>query len=280
MYHAVSDTSNRDWGPWRYAVSPEAFVGQLEELIRSRPIVPYGDVASYVRRDTPIDDGAVAITFDDGYADFAEEVLFVLEEHELPATVFVSTALVEERQAPFEQRLMAGLDANEHVKIDLGGRAVEYELTSDAAIRTAYEEIRGDLKFASASRREAALAALGKPEAPNAQPLSPDELRRLSDHRLVTVASHGHEHRPLTARSSSGVVDDLERSRSFLADLLGEPPAHLSYPYGAHNPSVRRAAREVGFASAVTTAPRAVRPQDWGWPYRIPRVDAATRRVG
>ena len=37
---------------------------------------------------------AVALTFDDGYANLADEVMPVLEEHRLPATVFVATACV------------------------------------------------------------------------------------------------------------------------------------------------------------------------------------------
>jgi peptidoglycan/xylan/chitin deacetylase (PgdA/CDA1 family) len=42
---------------------------------------------------------AVAITFDDGTADFLEEAVPVLVEHGLPATLYVATAFVEEQRS-------------------------------------------------------------------------------------------------------------------------------------------------------------------------------------
>jgi peptidoglycan/xylan/chitin deacetylase (PgdA/CDA1 family) len=45
----------------------------------------------------PLEGRRIAITFDDGYADFLDHALDVLRELGLPATIFVPTALVGER---------------------------------------------------------------------------------------------------------------------------------------------------------------------------------------
>jgi len=44
-------------------------------------------------------DGGVVLTFDDGYRDFHDEVIPMLREHGLPATLYLATGLVEGRAA-------------------------------------------------------------------------------------------------------------------------------------------------------------------------------------
>jgi peptidoglycan/xylan/chitin deacetylase (PgdA/CDA1 family) len=88
MYHRVADD-----GPAalrRYRLSPAAFDEQLHWL-REQGYrgLTLGEWRTACERRRALPGRAVMLTFDDGYRDFAEEALPLLERHGFPATVFV-----------------------------------------------------------------------------------------------------------------------------------------------------------------------------------------------
>ena len=90
-YHRVNDGHPGD----RLSISTEAFAAQMETLARSgRPVVRLEDAVSEMRADRTLPEGAVALTFDDGYADNLSEALPVLDRHGFPAVFFVVTGVV------------------------------------------------------------------------------------------------------------------------------------------------------------------------------------------
>jgi peptidoglycan/xylan/chitin deacetylase (PgdA/CDA1 family) len=90
-YHRVNDSHPRD----RLTVRSAAFASQMETLARSgRPVLLLGDAVAALRAATPMPTGAVAVTFDDGYADNAEVALPILERLSIRATFFVATGFM------------------------------------------------------------------------------------------------------------------------------------------------------------------------------------------
>ena len=67
------------------AVSPTNFRAQIDYLKKNFPIVRFEENWDTVQKP------AIAITFDDGYADNLTEALPILREAEVPATFFIST---------------------------------------------------------------------------------------------------------------------------------------------------------------------------------------------
>lgn len=85
-YHSISDREHP------LAVTVDAFVRQLDALDGFEFVT----VAEHARREfagLPTR-RCVALTFDDGYRDFADVVVPVLGDRRIPATVFVPTALL------------------------------------------------------------------------------------------------------------------------------------------------------------------------------------------
>lgn len=87
MYHLVDFVAARRES--RLCCSPRRFRQQMSWLrISGKAIVPLSEVVAAVRGEGNVASGAVAVTFDDGYAGFYEHVLPVLHEFAIPATVF------------------------------------------------------------------------------------------------------------------------------------------------------------------------------------------------
>lgn len=84
-YHSIDASGSR------ISLSPGAFRGHIQHLLASNVRIVSIE-ALLADRMAPGD--AAALTFDDGYASVAREAAPVLEEHGLPATVFVVTGRV------------------------------------------------------------------------------------------------------------------------------------------------------------------------------------------
>jgi peptidoglycan/xylan/chitin deacetylase (PgdA/CDA1 family) len=92
LYHSVSDAPSAQMRP--FTVGPSVFRRQLEAVAESG--VDVLSVSDFVRlRETAmLPERPAVITFDDGFADFAEHALPALAEHRLPATLYVTTGFL------------------------------------------------------------------------------------------------------------------------------------------------------------------------------------------
>jgi peptidoglycan/xylan/chitin deacetylase (PgdA/CDA1 family) len=77
------------------------------------------------------------------------------------------------------------------------------------------------------------------------------QLRRLSAQGF-SLHSHSLRHHDLTTLNTSALEQDLCDSRILIADINGQTPVHLAYPYGRHNEAVRNAAQRAGFTTAFS----------------------------
>jgi peptidoglycan/xylan/chitin deacetylase (PgdA/CDA1 family) len=143
-YHAVGDCPP-ELDPHGLWVSPAAFERQLAFLAGHRRVVPLDDaVAGRIPSGPP----AVAITFDDGYRSVLEEAVPRLERHGLPATMFVPTAFVGDRNRWDEPsgRDLPIMDADELASLRGRGVAVEshghaHRLLEDASLAEAEADL-------------------------------------------------------------------------------------------------------------------------------------------
>lgn len=78
-YHSIDDSGSV------ISVDRATFAGHVRWLARHVAIVPLEDIATSSEANT------VALTFDDGFQNFADAALPLLREHGMPATVFVAT---------------------------------------------------------------------------------------------------------------------------------------------------------------------------------------------
>ena len=122
LYHSISnDISNR------FAVSPTSFERQLRYLRKRFDVVPLSRAYEYaaglqVKRDS------VAITFDDGYSDFATAALPLLRRYNFPSTVFLLGGEPDRRELGNDLPLIERIhtDALEDSLVEIGSHAATH----------------------------------------------------------------------------------------------------------------------------------------------------------
>jgi peptidoglycan/xylan/chitin deacetylase (PgdA/CDA1 family) len=92
-YHRVADVGFIDPKLDDWNVPPSVFERQLVALMECADIVPLTELRSRCR-DATGGRPSVALTFDDGYANFHSQVLPLLRRYRVPATVFIITGLI------------------------------------------------------------------------------------------------------------------------------------------------------------------------------------------
>jgi peptidoglycan/xylan/chitin deacetylase (PgdA/CDA1 family) len=288
MYHRVADLAV---DPWLLAVSPKHFAVQLGALKEEREVVPLPWLTAKLKEGkTPR--RAVAITFDDGYADVLLNAKPMLEKQGCPATVFLTTGLLGGDNG-FWWDILARILLEtpmlpEHLALDIAGRRQEWQLaelgqgrvTSQGLTRSdLHRSVWQELRQLDASSRElqierlATWAGVDGRARPKDRSLTPDEARRLSSPGFIDIGAHTVNHPSLPMLSEDDKRREIAESRRACENLVGAPVTGFAYPFGDVDGASVRAVREAGLSFACTTLPGTAIPG--ADPLRLPRVLAA-----
>lgn len=128
MYHRVAAVPV---DPWQIAVSPGNFEEQLRVLEENYHVIPVPELITRLREGT-LSAGTVCLTFDDGYADNYFTALPLLEKYWCPATFFVVTGSVGQKEGfwwdTLGDLLLNTAELPEALSIDLRGERRSFSL--------------------------------------------------------------------------------------------------------------------------------------------------------
>lgn len=273
VYHRVT-TLPRD--PQQLAVSPDNFRAQLCHLKETLPVLGLAD--DWSTRRGP----AVAISFDDGYADNALEALPIIEEIGVPVTFFVSTGNIGTSRTFWWDELEAltggtGPYPDALTLADARERR-SWPTASAAQRKILYQELQPLLRTMDLARREVWFNQLrlwgrNQPQSRSAHRcLTVAELRRLAATPGVTIGAHTVNHQPLSCLSREAQREEITASKRTLEGWLEREVTLFSYPYGGktdYSEVSVELCREAGFTKALANFPG--QAHRWSDPYRIPR---------
>jgi peptidoglycan/xylan/chitin deacetylase (PgdA/CDA1 family) len=290
--------------PQLLSVTVEHFAEHLE-LISERhvPLRLADVVAAAAEGRAPA--RAVAIAFDDGYADNLLAAKPLLEQRGMPATVFVASGHVQNGQ-PFwwdelERLLLRPGRLPSVLTLEIRHETLTWNLDEDAAYASdraekwdawtvfdardpgqrhrIYRALCSRLRLLDHIERDRALEQLRSVAAPEVaaekmpRPLAVAELARLAEGDLIEVGAHSVTHPVLAQLPPERQREEVADSKRQLEEIVGRPVNSFAYPFGTSadfDETTVRLVREAGFARAcANVAARLNRRTD---PFRIPRV--------
>ena len=259
--------------PGRYApnailsITP-AFLDRVLTTLSAGGFTPVGLDAVPARLAGPAADKPfVVLTFDDGYRDNLEHAAPILRRHGAPWTLFVTSDFAGGRGRLWWIELERAIGRLDRVRVEAGGpEALSLDLPAasadekSAAFATVYRALRaGSEERLLAVIAELCLAAgLAPGKVAKDLCLSWPELRGLSDDPAVTIGAHTIAHPMLAKHDAVRARREIGEGRDRIAREIGRPVRHLSYPVGDPTSAGMREfgiARDLGFATAVTTRP-------------------------
>ena len=240
------------------------------------------DLAVRQLRDRTLPERAVAITFDDGYADNRTQAQPILERHGLPATFFIATDFLDGgcmwNDTVIESiRLChaAQIDLRSIAKPDGSGDLGLHTIASPADKRSAIGAIIGQIKYLPIAQRRALAGQIA--DCANVQ--TPTDLMMTSQQVCemrqagMQIGAHTRTHPILATLNADAAQAEIAESRRCLEQLLGERVGLFAYPNGKpgtdYSPESVQIVRDLGFDAAVSTT--------WGAsrtgtdPFQIPR---------
>ena len=272
LYHRVADLA-RD--PHDLAVHPDRFAQHCQILKQRFTVVPLRTVTRSFER-------AIAITFDDGYADNAAEARRILAAAGLPATFFITVGRLGLRREVWWDRLAQLLllceTTSDAVEIELGGRPLWVDIRSAAGRERAHWALFWRLRPMRPSAIESVLDDLeGRLGVRSVDReayrwMTSDELVALSRTGGVDIGGHTVTHPFLAALDPDEQRREIRGCRDSLEMMLGSAAHLFSYPYGGSDAIATvtpTLVRDAGFTMGCTTTGGLARADCD--PFRLPR---------
>ncbi len=258
MFHHVRPWVQRGFAPNRGLEITPAFLDATLETLKRRgyEIVSLDDVPERIA--SPRARPFAALTFDDGYRDNLDYALPVLERHDAPFTVNVTTGFADGSARLWWAELEEAVRALPRAPFEGRMLAAETDVEKARAFATIYWSLRSG----SEERLLAEVATLAELARLNATAITRrlcmdwDEIAAMGRHPLCAVGVHTLTHPRLAKLDAVSARRELAESKAIIEARVGRPARHLAYPVGDATSAGARdfaLAADLGFATGVTT---------------------------
>ncbi len=298
MYHSIAQPG---LDPWGLSVTPQHFADHLEVIRQQAKPMSLQQLATAGRQGN-VPDRAVAITFDDGYANNLYNAKPILERYNIPATVFIATGNLGAKREfwwdELEQALLKpgilpqilSLTVNGQLKQWYLGAAAHYSQNDYDSDRhrkawegqpnsrlAFYYELWDTLRTLPTEQRQVLQDKILNWANANFQgredylSLTSEELVTLEQGGVVEIGAHTVTHPSLFAHSMEFQRNEIHSSQNWLEQFLKHPIKSFAYPFGDFNRDSVIAVEECGFEQACTTIQQPV----WkgSHRFRLPRFE-------
>jgi peptidoglycan/xylan/chitin deacetylase (PgdA/CDA1 family) len=239
IYHRVTDVQN---DPQMLAVSPAHFEDQLVYLKQNYKILSLDELILCLHK-KKIPSKSIVITFDDGYADNLYLASPILSKHNLPATIFITSGMIESKREfwwdSLENIFLADIFANDReLQMEVAGSTYRWNIKNTSDAETVYDAVHTLLKTLPRIYRDEKILELyqwaGKEisqRATNATLLKA-ELKELAGIDFIEIGAHTINHPRLSNEDFKVQASEIANSKIQIEECIGKKVFSFSYPYG------------------------------------------------
>jgi peptidoglycan/xylan/chitin deacetylase (PgdA/CDA1 family) len=222
------------------AVTPTHFKHHLEFLKEYYDIICLDELVTRMKTNK-FSGNEVTITFDDGYLDNYTNMLPIIEDLNVPVTIFIATDSIGSEQEfwwdQVEQMIVETKKKNIFAKtckteFEFGLSNSKQKLSAIDRLCAEYKKFPHGkiLGFLKQLRTETDVV---QQQRNSHKTLSKDELISFTQSRLITIGSHTKSHTRLSILSKESQFSEIIESKDCLENILKKPVKYLSYPYGS-----------------------------------------------
>lgn len=231
-------------------IAASRFAAQMEHLAGTRPIVSMSEIAALYCGESDIPDGAVAVTFDDGFRNNHQHAWPILEKYRVPATIYVATGFIGSGKMIWTDLLESALlrSHEQHLDIEIGDVDRTWALPNAVARVTCLGEIKAICKAMPYSEKDAlvtrvidALRVDPRDQHPLYAFMDWDELRQMAASPLIKFGAHTVDHVSLAKVPPDEMRRQIDGSVAALEAGMGSRCSLFSYPEGQEDDYNREA---------------------------------------
>lgn len=237
MYHRINDEVGQKLAG--LSVSIDNFEKQLLHFKKHFQILRLEDDLTSLKKT------GIVITFDDGYADNIINALPLLEKYQIPATIFITTLNSNSKKEFWWDRLVFDYSncdesfylPNQNDKIAKSNSSYQYITVYVHEMQNEDKE-EWFLEFEKINK----IAFFPREEY---RSLTNSELKLLSEHPLITLGIHTHNHYSLGTLSFEEQKQEISFSIEKLEELTTKTIKYLALPHGSYNADTLKIAQEL-----------------------------------
>jgi peptidoglycan/xylan/chitin deacetylase (PgdA/CDA1 family) len=241
-------------------VPTSKFAEQMKYLSENHEVVTMDELVEHFESDS--NNFVIAITFDDGYKDNLLHALPLLEQYNIPATIYITTRFPEGDTWMWWYEIWDYLNNRDTLEVN---GVPEGQTTSterhidkcfnklfDCILNLSYDEQKIYVENITKSNIRKQYSNLC---------LNWEEIIKLDKNPLIKIGAHTHSHPNLKKLTEQEAFAEMSYSKYLLEIKLKHTIDHFAYPFGTPNEADIREfmlASRCGFRTAVTTRPESI----------------------
>lgn len=232
MYHRIIES---DYNFWKLNVSPQSFEKHMRFISENYKILrleeDWKEIVEPNQR-------YVVITFDDGYVDNYRFALPILEKYHIPATVFVSTNLIDTNEMYWWDELEKMFIVDKYFG-EFVFEGISYKITNLDTREKACFTIRNHIKTQNPKEQRASIVRLRsilgteRTETSELRCMNTQELARMAESPYVTIGGHTKSHLSMgDIHSRELLCSEITESLDILEKKIRKEINVFAYPFG------------------------------------------------
>lgn len=204
------------------------------------------DMTSIIQQGLPFPKGAAILTVDDGWQCNETNIVEVANKYQVPVTIFVSTAPVEEGTYWWSYPLQAKSSKIKCTPLEVLKNVTDGERLVEV------NKIKEKLTL----KREA---------------MTIEQIKKIAESEYITIGGHTHSHPILPNCADEQVYSELAFSKDKLEAWTGKEVSCFSYPNGDYGLREIKTLQDLNYKIAFCSDPKLLTPDSLKSTYLLPR---------